>query len=74
MNCSSSVYSELSGWRAWEAVSDLHRYHTPFVSDWEADFLECPGAWLWWCCCARPPPGPSCLMMYAAQPSSGCIV
>lgn len=41
MNCSSSVNRELSGRKAWEAASDLHRYLTPFVSDWEVDFLEC---------------------------------
>lgn len=57
MNCSSSVYSELGGWRAWEAASDLHRYHTPFVSDWEVDFLECLRAWLWQRC-APLHPGP----------------
>lgn len=48
MNCSSSVYRELSGRRASEAASDLHRYHTPFISDREVDFLECLRAWLWW--------------------------
>lgn len=57
MNCSSSVYSELGGWRAWEAASDLHKYHTPFVSDWEVDFLECLRAWLWRRC-APLRPGP----------------
>ena len=47
MNCSSSVCRELGGRRAWEAASDLHRYHTPFISDREVDFLECLRAWLW---------------------------
>lgn len=59
MNCFSSVYGELGGRRAWEAASDLHRYHTPFVSDWEVDFLECLRAWMWWWQRRAPPhPGP----------------
>ena len=45
MNCSSSVCRELGGRRACEAASDLHRYHTPFISDREVDFLECLRAW-----------------------------
>lgn len=47
MNCSSSVHRELGGWRAWEAASEFHRYHTTFISDREVDFLEClMEAWL----------------------------
>lgn len=63
MNCSSSVCHELGGRRACEAASDLHRCHTPFISDREVDFLECLrawwGWWLWWCQrCAPLHPGP----------------
>lgn len=74
MNCSYPVHHELRGWRAWEAASDLHKYHTPFVSDWEVDFLECLKGLVVEEVLCTSTAWPSCLMLYAAQPSSGCIL
>lgn len=71
MNCSSLVHGKLHGRRAWKAASDLPdiKLLLFLTGKW---ILECRRAWPRVIRTSRPVP--SCLMMYAAQPSSGWIV